>query len=183
MNIQAAWRGHVEKNNFTKIISNIITIQALTRRVITQRCSRRLLEERRQSESDAATRIQSSWRCYVENTEFIQTIADIVVIQTIARKFVARKKLQHFQIQCASARHGKENASAQTIQNKWRCFATKLMVVKMISTVESTKQIESTAATTISKYWRGFRCQQQYGQNISGETAYGNLHVSQNVLV
>lgn len=65
------------------------------------------------AETLAATMIQSSWRGFVCYTDYLLAMEDIIAIQTIARRYLARKESLNLR------REKKENLAAAEIQ---RCF-------------------------------------------------------------
>jgi hypothetical protein len=185
--IQAAWRCHIESARFKLILSDVVMIQSLARRLASRRLSQELMEEKCRAESDAATIIQAAWRGHKDSARFKLMISNIVLIQTLARLLMAKRVSRQAPqvdrvILCQSVvrrhlaagkvviiRRNRHDAGAQLIQKKWRCFAKKQMVVKMMTDVERRKQKEMSAVTDISKYWRGHRCREDFKQSISGK--------------
>jgi hypothetical protein len=128
---------------------------------------------------------------------YLQTILDIVVVQSLARRWVASKCFQELQEtkRCAedaaatkiasewkrylcynkykqTLRHEKKREiAAVAIQSRWRARAASdvyLLTLVDKSVARVKEKIESDAATTISSSWRRYICLREYRRIVAG---------------
>lgn len=109
--IQAIWRGVPPRRMRTQAIQSTIIIQAWWRMVPVRdlfrqfmaatvlqavwRCkSLRTKYVLHQTTKKASTKIQAAWRCYRYHSKYIFDQYDIVVVQSVARKLIARRSYQ-----------------------------------------------------------------------------------------
>lgn len=90
----------------------------------------------------AATKIQSVWRGFVAYADFTFSMADIVSVQKVARRWLAIRKVHSL------AEEQERQKAALLIQKSWRGFVTETEYVVM--------KYEHYAARTIQSYWRRF---------------------------
>jgi hypothetical protein len=186
--IQSVWRGCVKYRSFGEYFS-ARTIQSAWRTFIRlksfreycatrqiQSAWRGFIKSKSFGEYCAARKIQSAWRGFVCYADYMFSIADIVVVQKLARRWLAIRaanKLRYsHQIQSATtiqrawrdfycARriqrawrshsfHVERKKAAIRIQQNWRCFVDETEYVVM--------KYEFYAARTIQSYWRRFWC-------------------------
>eukprot|EP00429_Kryptoperidinium_foliaceum_P028986 CAMPEP_0176129152 /NCGR_PEP_ID=MMETSP0120_2-20121206/65290_1 /TAXON_ID=160619 /ORGANISM="Kryptoperidinium foliaceum, Strain CCMP 1326" /LENGTH=89 /DNA_ID=CAMNT_0017464313 /DNA_START=299 /DNA_END=564 /DNA_ORIENTATION=- len=67
----------------------------------------------------AATLIQSAWRGFVCYTDYVFTVSDIIIVQKMARKFVAQRKYGQ-EIKDRVILRKQRTSAADTIQNACR---------------------------------------------------------------
>lgn len=95
--------------------TDVILCQSLARRNIAMK-ERNILTQKRRVVS--ATRIQSAWRSYSAYDDFVHAISDIIVVQSLVRRFNAIK----FTMQLQEERRLQENKAATKIAATWRGF-------------------------------------------------------------
>jgi hypothetical protein len=175
--IQNMWRGHVCFNDYKRFTA-ARTIQKMWRghmcfgdykhylaaRVI-QKTWRGHVCFVDRKQYYAAREIQSAWRGFVCYADYMFTIADVVVVQKLARGWLAKRrayrlrniasidlearlKIQRAWRLYAFRKHREEGAIA--IQKTWRCFAEETEYVVM--------KYEYYAVRTIQSHWRRFWC-------------------------
>lgn len=90
---------------------------------------------------DAATKIQSSWRGFIDYADYMLTVADIITVQKLARGWLARRETNKARQEAAT-----------TIQKNWRQLVVKINESARISNEIAGK--ESRAATAIQTFLR-----------------------------
>ena len=91
----------------------------------------------------AARTIQTRWRGFVCYADYMFSIADIVVVQKLARRWLAKREAKKVRVL-------QREKAATKIQTKWRCFVDETEYVVM--------KYEYYAARTIQSHWRRFWC-------------------------
>lgn len=96
--------------------TGIILFQSLFRR----RLASKHTEHLRQKRMDAcATKIQASWRSYTALTRFTWTVFDVVLVQSLARRWLAGRHVEKLM----KENHQLQIDSATKIQAQWRGFS------------------------------------------------------------
>ena len=107
--IQSAWRCHMAKTDYLRKVQASCMIQKSWRGYITRLDIDGL--------NFAAVQIQSCWRRFWAQQNFTLDVLEIIIAQSVVRRFLARKK--YFLLDStAKARH----SGAVAIQSKWRSF-------------------------------------------------------------
>jgi hypothetical protein len=136
--IQSHWRSFDCTMNFLQYLADILIVQDALRRWLVRKEQRKKTAIRVMK---AARKIQKCWRGFVCYADFMFTISDIVIVQTVVRKRIAQRVFQQ-------RRQGQINISTLTIQRYWRRFAVK--------TKFKIRLLEDQAATSIQSSWRRF---------------------------
>jgi myosin heavy subunit len=113
--IQAVWRGFIASDNFIRDVSDIIFVQSLIRRKLATTKTDSLRQERREH---CATLIQAAWRGCIASDDFIQTVSDIILVQSLARRLIALRVLRLLK----EEEHLLQVASSTKISSTWRRF-------------------------------------------------------------
>ena len=136
--IQARYRSYSAQLQFQFDIVDVIIVQSVVRRwgarnkfgfllavVRVQRAFRqwRSRSMRRERDQAAATKIQKSWRGFVSYMNYIFTIGDILMVQCIARKWLARRKVR------TMSTEKRVNRGALVIQRNWRRYNAQMLVL------------------------------------------------------
>ena len=132
--IQTAYRRYTAKLNYQFTIVDVIIVQSIVRRKAAQR---RVEQLRAQRIQDCAVTIQKYWRCYDCTMNYLHTVADILIVQSVARRWLSKRYVVKY---C----YNREQEMATKIQ---------LAVRMWISRVRMRKQ---RAARDIQKMWRGY---------------------------
>jgi hypothetical protein len=85
--IQTAGRGFICYADYMFVISDVVLTQSVARRWLHRKEYPRLLHEHK---SKAATVVQTSWRRYMHSTDYLITISDIVLTQSVVRSWIKR---------------------------------------------------------------------------------------------
>lgn len=99
--VQSVWRGSIVRGKVSSNkLASIVCIQAAfrgfrIRRALFQMRQRvwQVDRARRAQRVVAATRIQGRWRSFIAETYFIRTLVDILIAQTIVRRWLAKRRL------------------------------------------------------------------------------------------
>ena len=153
--IQKMWRGHQAMDNYEKYRA--------TRKI--QALCRGFVAFTKYKKRTAASKIQAAWRGFQGYTDYIFCLVDILLVQRIARRWLA--------IQEANRR--RVGNAATKIQTVWRSHNAQFNFVKDLADIirvqsvarrylshfvvhhrEIQKYEEDSAATTIQSAWRGF---------------------------
>lgn len=135
--IQTRWRSYDCTMNYLHYLADVLIVQSTARRWAAvneakerrrelehvsakeiQAKSRGFLVRNRIKQQDAALSIQKTWRGFVGYAEYMFTIADIVIAQTQARCWAARRKHQMLSTE-------RDRKSATAIQTSWRGFTAR----------------------------------------------------------
>lgn len=138
--IQRHWRGYSMRLNYHLDLLDIILVQSLFRRRIAQKEFANLNDEHRVR---CAIIIQSQWRCYDCTMNYLHYLADVLILQSAVRRWIASRYVDDL-------RHQREFVSARRIQAHVRGFMVR----------HENKQTK--AAVTIQKTWRGFVSYAEY---------------------
>lgn len=158
--IQSACRGFLAKKKVKRIRARRKPIrpQQIKRTVITVTSPKRMKENRqsqkRMKEERAATTIQSQWRCFMVETSFIQTLVDILIVQSVIRRFVAIKKVKELrQYQRRKGlvdRNSRFQASRQVHSRAGRPPAVPIMETKKREWASVIKEVDEQAVDSNS---------------------------------
>mmetsp|Transcript_15201 Transcript_15201/g.37501 ORF Transcript_15201/g.37501 Transcript_15201/m.37501 type:complete len:1913 (+) Transcript_15201:313-6051(+) len=189
--IQSLWRSYRARVGFQMTVADVIMVQSIVR----QWSARRVTILKRNAEHSrpvttiqaawrrhhgmctykkhlAAKKIQAQWRGFQSYSDYIFTIVDVLVVQRIARQWLAIRKVQSM----------KQDKAATAIQKTWRrqdaqkkflVSIGQILIVQSVARryfskyrVAEQKEFEArnavfkeerkAAATAIQKAWRGF---------------------------
>lgn len=152
--VQSVVRMHLAINDAVDRLSSIIAIQSWWRGIK----ARDGIEEMDYS----AVAIQSNWRRYLAQMSYQFDIIDIIIVQSVARRWKTRRHLASIRIQClarvmfAKARIREKSAmqtlvtrhtSATKIQSSWRSYTAQVhMLISIVNVI----------VIQVSKIARGF---------------------------
>ena len=143
--IQAKWRCYYRSMTYLHTIADILIVQSVIRRWIAFKKYPRLLLDR---QTQSAITIQRYWRGHVAHFNFLLSLVHIIIIQSVARRYMARKRYKAELVGLHTKMAEKREICATKIQKTWRGFVDYSNYVVV--------QFEHHSATTIQKYWRGF---------------------------
>jgi len=160
--IQTAWRCHDASIKYQFVLLDVITVQSFYRQRVAKKKAANI---RKVKQNAAATMIQTRWRSYDCSMNYLHYLADILIVQSVVRRYFAKRKLQ--------------NAAAIQIQRAWRGFvafsdymfsvadivivqtrARRLIANRKVSLLRENRR--NAAATTVQRIWRGHRDQEDY---------------------
>ena len=140
--IQKYWRGYDSTMNYLHCIADILIVQSVVRRRIATRyvrtyrkqrddematriqsASRGFVARRQYKKYHAAVMIQKNWRGFKQYIDYIFTIADVVMVQKMARGWLAKRRFEAIKVQRAEERI--YNA-AISIQKVWRGYQAQM---------------------------------------------------------
>ncbi len=133
--IQTAWRSFSAQMNYEFDIVDIIIVQSIVRR---RACQKRYTTMLHQKHTEAATVIQKYWRGYDCTMNYLHSIADILIVQSVVRRWIAMRYVPKFRAEI----HNKMALRIQTVARGW---------------VARHKYKRFKAAVIIQKTWRGFK--------------------------
>jgi myosin heavy subunit len=108
--IQAQWRSYDCTMNYLHYLADILIVQSAVRR---WRATKLVSGYRRKAQGEAATKIQRYWRGFRCYADYMFTVADIVVVQSRVRCWLAKRKR-------AQMKHDRDQEAATVIQRIWR---------------------------------------------------------------
>mmetsp|Transcript_7630 Transcript_7630/g.15671 ORF Transcript_7630/g.15671 Transcript_7630/m.15671 type:complete len:1781 (+) Transcript_7630:812-6154(+) len=149
--IQASWRSYDATMNFLHNLADVIMVQGVVRRWLQrhrasckiQSVARMHAVQRHNKEVAAATVIQCQWRSFVCYADYMFTVADIIMAQSVIRRFIQIRRYK-------AMRDAREHAAARTIQKA----SHRRLAVK------------DAAAIEVQRTWRGFVAETQFFINI-----------------
>jgi IQ calmodulin-binding motif len=160
--IQSRFRSYSAQLHYQFDVVDIIIFQSLARRWMAHRTLRQMKVDKR---NNAAAAIQAGWRGFQAYTDFIFSIADILVVQRTARQWLAIRQVRQMR---------KANA-ATLIQSQWRRYTDQMSVLyKLVHIIIAQSMIrrhlafakvrrlrvqmhnEGTASIRIQAVWRRF---------------------------
>ena len=154
--IQGIWRSYSAQMNFQFDIVDIIIVQSIVRRKAASVIFQKLMYEK---QTAAATKIQSHWRAYDCTLNFHTDMADIILVQSIVRRWLAIRLTDDYRAEM-------NYFAATKIQTYWRMRECRLdffnhLAARKIQTYWRMREcrldyLEWGAATKIQKVWRGF---------------------------
>ena len=110
--IQTAWRSYSAQINYQFDIVDIIIAQSVVRRRGAQRRYAAMIFNKHDY---AATVIQKYWRCFDCSMNYLHTIADVLIVQSVSRRWLAQRLAKRM-------REDRIEKAAITIQRSWRGF-------------------------------------------------------------
>ena len=132
--VQSAWRGYTAKLNYQFDIVDIIICQSVIRRKHAFNLANSLRTEK---EYTAATTIQRYWRSYDCTMNYLHSVADILIAQSVVRRWIAQRYVKEYRVTL-------HYEMAMRIQMCMRAWLSRTRVKKQ------------RAARDIQKVWRGF---------------------------
>lgn len=119
-------------------IGDVLIVQSVARKWLAQKSLR---DYREMLENEAALTIQRVWRGFLVYANFMFVIADIVVVQSVSRRWLAARQKRMLI-------RDRRSRAAIIIQSWWRgnVRQTEFLILKY----------EKAAATTIQRHWRRF---------------------------
>ncbi len=91
--VQSWFRRNVAREHAANILAYAIVIQSAVRAYIIRKSYRRYCEHKLFITHTAATIIQARWRSFVCEAHFIRSLVDVLIVQTVVRKWIARQKV------------------------------------------------------------------------------------------
>ncbi len=192
--IQTQWRSYDCTMNYLHFLADVLIAQSAVRRWKARRVTNTLrhrhaitlqagvrmwLCKTKLQRLQAAVRIQKVWRGFVAYADYMFAIADVVIVQSVARRWLAIRRRRDMQEQ---QRHD----AAVTIQRYWRRFVaeTEYLIMKYEHRAATLIQaqwrrfwhfsnfiISLDSAMTIQSTFRGFKAKQRYASILSGVIA------------
>lgn len=138
--LQSTWRGYSAQVTYQFDIVDIIIIQSIFRRRSAQRLHASILHKKH---TDAAIIIQTCWRSYDCTMNYLHSIADILIVQSVVRRWIAMRFVPLYRAEV----HNRKALIIQTVARRW---SARILVKKM------------KAAIRIQSAWRGFQCYIDY---------------------
>lgn len=132
--IQTSFRGYTAKLVYQFDIVDIIIVQSIARRKAAIDLTNGI---RFKTVNNAAIVIQRYWRSYDCTMNYLHSVADILIAQSVVRRWTAQRFVVTY-------RKNLHYAMALRIQMSFRCFSAR------------TKMRKEKAARDIQKTWRGF---------------------------
>ena len=114
--IQSLYRSYSAQLHFQFDVVDIIIVQSLVRRRGGQKRAHQMENDLRH---ESATKIQGSWRGFQAYTDFIFSIADILVVQRTLRRRLATRQVQSM----------REAKAVTVIQSNWRRYNVQMSVL------------------------------------------------------
>ena len=93
--VQSWCRRNIARENAANVLAYAIIIQSAGRAYIVRKRYCLYLEKKLLINHAAATSIQSRWRSFVCEAHFIRVLVDVLIAQTVVRKWIARQKVAH----------------------------------------------------------------------------------------
>ena len=165
--VQKTWRCRASRGRFLKKKSDIVSVQSCARALFARRQFQSLLQERKER---CAVAIQKSWRGFKCFSDFVTTLANIVTLQCIARRFLANIKLR---AQCAivlqkswrrftcSSDYAYTLAGVVTVQGVARSLLAKRQMLLLV------KERNNQCAILLQKVWRCYSAYARYIVDLS----------------
>jgi len=138
--IQSAWRGYSAQVTYQFDIVDIIIVQSIFRRRSAQRLHASIIHKKH---TEAAVVIQTCWRTYDCTMTYLHSIADILIVQSVVRRWIAMRFVPLYRAEV-------HNRNAVTIQTVSRGWSARMMLKKMKASIQ------------IQSAWRGFQCYIDY---------------------
>jgi hypothetical protein len=132
--IQKFWRSRSLRLSYQMDLFDIVIAQSAVRRMIARKHTTEMSDTLHEN---AATTIQTVWRCRYQRLAYEMDLFDIVISQSAVRRLLAKRSHD-------GLRNAKQNAAATKIQSLWRCYDFSVIYRQYL------------AARTIQTVWRGF---------------------------
>ena len=223
--IQAQWRSYDCTMNYLHYLADVLIVQSAIRRWIAAVCAKKFRSELhfssvstiqklsrgfliriRNEKRNAALSIQTAWRGFVCYADYMFVIADVVIVQTCMRAWLARRDM-------AAARQARESEYIKPLQTLWRGHSVRRKFVEYkqktvicqsvlrrfvawskymkalteryaAETIQRAwwdyllRRDEHYAATTIQRFWRGYGCKTRYRAEVRGFRAARKIQTS-----
>lgn len=143
--IQTVWRRFITQLNYQFDMVDIIIVQSIARK---RACQKRYAAMIYKRHTKAAIVIQKYWRGYDCTMNYLHSIADILIVQSIFRRWMAMRFVPMY-------REHRHNEMATRIQTAARGWVARRALKKY------------KAAVNIQKSWRGFKQYIEYIFTIS----------------
>ena len=181
--IQSAWRGYAAQLSYQFDIVDVIIVQSIARRKAAYRIAAEVKHQRRE---EAATKISSAWRSYDCTMNYLHTLADILIAQSIVRRWIALRAFPTFreqrlndcatQIQRLVRGHMSRNQlmwyfTATEIQSCWRRYSAMqdyrrkraiMTIQRWLRGCAARRKLNArradNAAVIIQRNWRSYLC-------------------------
>ena len=211
--LQAQWRSYDCTMNYLHYLADVLIVQSTIRRWTAATHVRKLRNQlnfssarKIQSQArgfivrnniqriNAATSIQTAWRGFVCYADYMFTIADVVIVQTCMRSWLARRESD-------AVRLARDNEYIKPLQTLWRGYNARQNFISYRKNVILSQSVirrfvawskymkaltekyaaetiqrgwwdylirrdERYAATSIQRVWRGYHCQTLYKAEI-----------------
>jgi len=138
--IQSHWRTYTARMNYQFDVVDIIIVQSIVRKKLAHNLAETLRLGRNHN---AATTIQKYWRTYDCTMNYLHSVADVLIVQSVVRRWSAKRFVSQY-------RSDLHHEMALRIQMKVRSWVSKVRTIKERS------------ARDIQKTWRGFWCYTDY---------------------
>jgi len=138
--IQTAWRSFSAQMNYQFDVVDIIIVQSVARRRSAQK---KLAAMKHRKYTKAAVTIQKYWRSYDSTMNYLHSIADILIVQSVVRRWIAARYVPKYRDEL----HRKMSTRIQTAVRGW---------------VSRRKFLKQMSAIKIQKTFRGFHCYIDY---------------------
>lgn len=212
--IQAKWRSYDCTMNYLHYLADVLIVQsAIRRRMAVEHVNKSRVERHlgavakiqsrvrdfltriRRERNKAALLIQTVWRGFVCYADYMFTIADIVIVQTCMRSWLAKRELK-------DNLHARDSQFIKPFQSLWRGYSTREKYKRMIHHIVICQSVlrrfvawskymkaltekyaaetiqrawweyllrrdEHYAATTVQRVWRGYACKKQYVPEVA----------------
>jgi len=172
--IQSHWRAYDCSMNYLHFLADVLITQSAARRWFARReiyamredtvtklqsFGRMCVAKRAAKKIRSAILLQKTWRGFVNFADYMFTIADIVILQSLARRFIAKRnatRRRDIRADCAvrsiqkmtRSAQAKNRRAATTIQAGWRSYVAE--------TEYAWARHENQSATVIQTCWRRF---------------------------
>lgn len=172
--IQTRWRCYDTSMDYLHYLADVLIVQSMVRRwfamrevtgileeksIVLQRIARGYLGRVYVKKTKSAVAIQKTWRGFVSFADYMFKVADIVMLQTVARRWLAYRKANYLRnkidhdaatvIQrCRRRQLYRRESAAVMIQKTWRGLVQEADFVINL--------YEYRSARTIQTYWRRF---------------------------
>lgn len=194
--IQTYWRSYDCTMNYLHSVADILIAQSVVRRWMARRfvkkyrkslhytmslriqmCVRSWLAKTRVKKERAARDIQKVWRGFWGYTDFVFTLADIIIVQKTFRASQARKRVA---IMAKAKEKQNQYNAAVTIQKKWRGYSAQMemlfnlvhiiivqsIIRRRIAIIKyQPRKLEHRAAIKIQRFWRTFSRKRNFMEN------------------
>jgi IQ calmodulin-binding motif len=212
--LQAQWRSYDCTMNYLHYLADVLIVQSAIRRRMAvkrvnkfrdelhfgavakiQRRARDFLVRNRVERNNAALSIQTAWRGFVCYADYMFTIADIVIVQTCMRSWLAKREL-------IDIRHARDSQFVKPFQSLWRGYCARkkydrqkhhIVICQSVlrrfvawskymkaltekyaaETIQRAwweyllRRDEHYAATTVQRVWRGYACKKPYSLEVA----------------
>jgi len=133
--IQTLWRSYDTCLAYTGILSDIVMLQAMVRRQITQRKHNNsvlLISLQSNIERNFVTKIQAMWRSFRCSESYFHFQTNLVIFQGFCRKFLA---LRYFESLLSSRTQQLKTLCATVIQSTWRSYDTNMAYLSILNDI------------------------------------------------